>query len=77
MYCTYKNGECSTSFYCLICPHYINGKNPSQYNYKCSCGGEFLQPVYKWITYFYENSSSGEWVYVCPFCNKKMEGMNG
>ena len=76
MYCPYKNGECYLqSVDCRGCFDYqaywnkIQNFPKQQYNYKCTCGGEFMTPICTVGTSVYN--------YKCPFCGKPMEGMNG
>ena len=88
MYCDFIKGDCFSGISCADCYHFQNKFLPTsqQYNYKCSCGGEFLQPIYKWISTevkeigtsgIVANAGQGYYGYVCPFCGKPMEGMNG
>jgi len=88
MYCYYLNGECITPTNCMGCDYYRKYFSfiSQQYNYKCSCGGEFITPIYKWINTevkeigsdkIVANVGQGYYAYVCPFCGKIMEGMNG
>lgn len=90
MYCTYLIGECFYPNNCFECNYYKKYWQgvtpiPQQYNYKCSCGGEFFQPIYKWISIevkeigtggIVANAGQGYYSYACPFCGKPMEGMN-
>ena len=48
---------------CQMCRYNDRLYKTIPYNYKCPCGGEFTYPQVK---------AEG---YVCPFCNKRMEGM--
>ena len=78
MYCPHLKGYCYcySSMSCSECFLFKNApiSLSQQYNYKCSCGGEFMQPFYKNLegtTEFRDRKP------VCPFCNKEMKGLRG
>lgn len=89
MYCDYLNGGCcygGTS--CTSCVHYlnywknINESSPVSFNYECpDCHGKFNMPIYKYFSIPISRtdrnlSSIGYYSWVCPFCERKMEGLS-
>jgi hypothetical protein len=46
------------------------------YQYKCPCGGEFLEPIYKFISDEIQegtaNLNVGHYGFICPFCGLEM-----
>jgi hypothetical protein len=53
----------------------------TEYKYKCPCGGEFIDPIYKDIVEEINNINHNcaytttRNAAVCPFCNKEMKGL--
>lgn len=86
MWCYSTNSECYLPS-CEECglenynhpSHSITGSpRLNKYNYKCSCGGEFIQPTAKQrLIDAKADWTEGYWVnyHICPFCNKEMEGL--
>jgi hypothetical protein len=76
----------------LSCTAYKNNSDNSPYKYytfpyqyKCSCGGEFVAPFYKWIsdeirelgnTKIVAHKDEGHYGKVCPFCDREMKGLS-
>ncbi|HUS50442.1 MAG TPA: hypothetical protein VMZ91_09775 [Candidatus Paceibacterota bacterium] len=87
MYCPHLKGYCYcySSMSCSECFLFKNApiSLSQQYNYKCSCGGEFIQPISKTIYKYTEGNGTlsssyrPENINVCPFCNKEMKGLRG
>jgi hypothetical protein len=83
MHCPYVNVEvdscpnCGCNGCCFFPYSNPNGITyPIQFNYECpDCHGKFVQPAYKYIIINTENSSTGYYAYVCPFCGKEMKGL--
>ena len=78
-----------SGFYCYMqncadcsCVNYWNHVYPQpkqEYKYKCTCGGEFLEAVYKWVVPPVDGDNTGVTGtsgYFCPFCGKEMVGLN-
>lgn len=83
MWCSYLGYDCSSSIECQYCPIWKQNnmgyyRIPGEYKYKCTCGGEFLEAVYKAIL-VHDSNNEGmgyyEYSYVCPFCGKEMVGL--
>jgi redox-regulated HSP33 family molecular chaperone len=83
MWCSFLGYDCSSSIECQYCPIWQKN-NPvprtQEYRYKCSCGGEFVEPVYKNIIEKIDHTDSNRAyttsrnAVVCPFCAKEMKG---
>jgi len=82
MHCFYFGGERECTGTCGNCPYGFN-PFPSiytiSYQYKCSCGGEFITPERKPIQV--RDTETGKSVSVmfgkvCPFCGKEMKGLS-
>jgi len=56
---------------CIECISFCKNNQPihQQFNYECpDCHGKFNIPGYK-------NDGTSAFTQVCPFCNRKMEGL--
>jgi len=75
MYCPYLKGDCYSGINCVECSCFVSYWNkinhPIQpFNYECpDCHGKFMTPAYV-------NDGSSAFSWRCPFCGRKLEGLN-
>ena len=69
MWCTIKNIICYKPYCDSNCSGYgyPSSQAPQKYGYKCTCGGEFMNPT--------STQGTSAYNYKCPFCGRIMEGM--
>jgi len=86
MHCFYFGEERDCMGVCHSCPYGFNPFPTYQmsYQYKCPCGGEFLEPIYKFISdetkeigtaEVVSNVHAGHYGFICPFCGQEMRGL--